>query len=312
MPCTKCFTNHKPLWITIIIICVITAIVVPTTVVLVSKNNNQTNQGNSTMAYGQNATSPDIVPTPVLIPTNLTKNSLTLKDEWVDPESWNILKYSYGKDNWNTLDNTTFSITYPEKSFNPSSPTPGGFLFYVQPPVFPTQEVYLSYSVKFGIDNDFEWVKGGMLPGVWIGQMGAYDGNKLPDGSSSRTMWRSKGEAEAYLYIGSQIKEFYQLQGYRYNDMYGESVERGFSKFKSGEWNTVIMHIKLNNIGQNDGILELTVNENTFTFTKMNWRDNSTETINGIMMNSFFGGSDVTWATPIEQKIYFRDFVVYT
>ncbi len=30
--------------------------------------------------------------------------------------------------------------------------------------------------------------------------------------------------------------------------------------------------------------------------------------INGLMMHTFFGGNDITWATPVEQSIMFKDF----
>jgi hypothetical protein len=310
--------HKKYIWISFITIVVICAIVIPTTIVLTSKNNTSNNtvskndtSNNSTNPYSL----PLNIPHNLTNPTNFTQNTLLLQDNWVDNTSWNITKYYYGKNNWNNTDNNTFSVTFTKNSVNPSSANPGGFLFYAQPSIFPTEEVYLSYSVKFGDNSDFEWVKGGLLPGLWIGQLGAYDGNQISNGASYRIMWRTGGQAEAYLYVDSQVNEYYELYGYFLNTIddkiYGESVGRGFATFKSGEWNTISMHLKLNDIGKNNGILELSINQNTFKFSKMNWRDNN-ETINGIMMNSFFGGSDLSWATPIQQNIYFNNFTIYT
>lgn len=255
---------------------------------------------------------PNVESVPMQIPANMTlqKLMLSLGNPFGNNDTWAITKYYYGQENVETIDNETFRVKFKQGSFNPSSPVPGGFLFYATPSSFPAQEVYFKYSVNFG--ENFDWVKGGMLPGLWIGQMGAYDGNHLTNGSSLRTMWRGKGQAEAYMYVGDQVPDFYKLPGFVSNAMYGESVGRGFSSFKQGVWNNITMHVKLNTVGQSDGVLQLAVNDKTFVFDKMIWRTEENTTINGLMMNSFFGGSDVTWATPFEQAVLFSKFEIFT
>lgn len=59
---------------------------------------------------------------------------------------------------------------YPEGSINPKADIPGGFGFYLSgPPSFARQleegakEVLMSYRMMLG--EDWEWVKGGKLPG---------------------------------------------------------------------------------------------------------------------------------------------------
>jgi hypothetical protein len=314
MAFVECYKKHYIVYSLLIGLIIAAAVVVPTTVLLVKDKDNNDKSFK---------TDPNINNTSIDIPQNLNVTTLTIVDDPSNLSSWNIVKYVYGDDNWNAINNDTAQVVYPEKSANPSSDSRGGFNFYVSPLVtFPAEEVYLSYQVKFAVDDhqhrklltneDFDWVKGGMLPGLWIGKMGALDANHIEDGSSTRIMWRKNGLAEAYLYVNTQLPEFYQLPGYFNNKPHGESMYRGFSKFVANVWNTVILRIKLNTVGENNGILQLSINNKTLTYDKMNWRNNENTTINGILMHSFFGGSDNTWATPKQQKVLFSKFAVFS
>lgn len=305
-------TKHKVIIGTLVCIVVISAVVIPTTIVLVNRNND-------------NKKNDAITKTPIRIPDNATTRTLTMINDLSNLSSWNVVRYVYGKNNWMSVDNETVKVVYPANSVNPSlSEKRGGFIFYVSPnETFPTDEIYLSYNVMFEIPkknhrkllqeyNDFLWVRGGMLPGLWIGKMGAQDSNHLDDGSSYRVMWRKNGVAEAYLYVPRQDSSYYNLPGYVDNKPFGESLFRGFSRFVAGQWNTIIMRIKLNDVGKNNGVLQLSINDKTMTFDKMVWRNTETIQISGITMHSFFGGSDETWATPVEQNIYFSKFTLST
>jgi hypothetical protein len=314
MAFVECYKKHSIVYSLLIGLIIAAAVVVPTTVILLKDKDNKTKT---------NHIDTNITDKPIDIPQNISYTRLNVNDDFSNSSSWNVVKYVYGKNNWNGEDNETAKVVYPSKSVNPSSDSPkGGFNFYLSPKeAFPAQEVYLSYKVKFIADdslnrkmlstNDFDWVKGGMLPGLWIGRMGAQDSNHLEDGASARVMWRQNGLAEAYLYVNQQQQEFYQLPGYFNNQPYGESMYRGFTKFVSGDWNTVVLRIKLNTVSQNDGILQISINNRTLTYDKMNWRSNDAVTINGVLMHSFFGGSDDSWATPKEQKVFFSNFTVY-
>lgn len=295
----------------VILLFVSAAIVVPIVVVKeTQKNKNNDDEYTS----GTNGS--------IIVPSNFTNNvtsnntmGISVESNWIN-DNWNMSLYLYGKENFLAIDNDTFRVTYVAKSGNPSAYDTygginGGILFYATPSVFPTEEVYLSYQVKFGDNQNFNWVKGGMLPGVWIGQRGAYDGKKPDNGSSARIMWRTNGMAEAYLYVDPQDEDFEMLPGYADNTPFGQSIYRGFGRFNSGQWNQVTMHIRLNTVNMNDGLLSLSVNNRVFSYTKMNWRKRENEKINGIMVNSFFGGSDISWTTPTDQYIYFKNMTVY-
>lgn len=309
MTCTECYKKHSIVYSILIVLFVTAAVVVPTTVLLVRDRNN--NKDVIKINYN-----------PIIIPDNTTASMLSITNDLSNLSSWNVVKYVYGKENWNVVDNETVQVVYQENSVNPSSSKPGGFVFYVSPKdKFPTEEVYLSYKVMFPnqqsgrkllASNSFDWVKGGMLPGLWIGKMGAQDSNHMDDGASCRIMWRSKGAAEAYLYVPQQSPEFYNQPGYFDNEPYGYSLYRGFNTFVPNEWNDVVMRIKLNTVGQSDGILQVSINNKTMSYDKMVWRKNETMLINGITMHSFFGGSDDSWATPVQQNIYFSKFTLYS
>ena len=66
--------------------------------------------------------------------------------------------------------NAAWEAFYPRGSVNPTNPIPGGFGFYLSgSPAFRTglktaNEVLFSYSVMF--DEDWDFVKGGKLPGI--------------------------------------------------------------------------------------------------------------------------------------------------
>ena len=73
-------------------------------------------------------------------------------------------------DDGSAAPNSAWEAFYPKGSINPKNSIPGGFGFYlVGPPKFQASlktanEVLFSYSVMF--DQDWDFVKGGKLPGV--------------------------------------------------------------------------------------------------------------------------------------------------
>ena len=73
-------------------------------------------------------------------------------------------------DDGSAAPNAAWEALYPKGSINPKNSIPGGFGFYLSgPPRFQAglktaNEVLLSYSVMF--DKDWDFVKGGKLPGI--------------------------------------------------------------------------------------------------------------------------------------------------
>jgi hypothetical protein len=65
---------------------------------------------------------------------------------------------------------SAWEAVYPKGSINPSAPIPGGFGFYLSGPTMfakrleTASEVIFSYRMM--LQDGWEWVKGGKLPGV--------------------------------------------------------------------------------------------------------------------------------------------------
>ena len=89
-------------------------------------------------------------------------------------------------------------VFYPKGSVNPKSKPQGGSQFYVVPlDLRHACSVMFAYSVFF--PSDFEWVKGGKLPGLYGGRTGCSGGHATDDCFSTRMMWRKGGASELYL-----------------------------------------------------------------------------------------------------------------
>lgn len=98
---------------------------------------------------------------------------------------------------WST-DENTMQVKFPAGSVNPSNTPRGGADFYAAPlDLSKASNVTLEYSVFF--PHDFDFVKGGKLPGLYGGHEGCSGGDDASDCWSTRMMWRKDGAGELYL-----------------------------------------------------------------------------------------------------------------
>lgn len=89
---------------------------------------------------------------------------------------------------------------------------------------------------------------------------------------------------------------------------YGNSVGRGAFTFVPGVRSTVAQRVKLNDAGQANGELELFFNgQSVINVSGVIIRDTDEGRIRGVQFQTFFGGSDATWATPTDVDSYFSD-----
>lgn len=101
---------------------------------------------------------------------------------------------------------TVLRVTYPAGSFSHNT---GGAQFYsLFNSATPFQTMMLEYEVAF--DQNFDFVKGGKLPGLRGGSPNGCSGGNFPDGLtcfSARLMWRQNGngEGEPQLYTTSWL-----------------------------------------------------------------------------------------------------------
>ncbi|KAI8338018.1 hypothetical protein BC941DRAFT_424365 [Chlamydoabsidia padenii] len=202
-------------------------------------------------------------------------------------------------------------VTYPAHSMNPAASPQGGIGFYARPIKLshPPSSLELSYKVFF--PKNFDFVKGGKLPGLFGGHKECSDGSNSPTCFSTRFMWRENGKGEVYAYIPPklQIKNICKENKNVCNSDYGYSLGRGSWTFKTNAWNPVHQVVKLNTVGKQDGQITVFVNgKQVYHQSNLVFRTKSTKKTFGIVFDTFFGGSSPEFKTPKTQKSYFKEF----
>lgn len=169
-------------------------------------------------------------------------------------------------------------------------------------------EMYMSYWVKF--DQNFDFVKGGKLPGL----AGSTDFPYGDNGFTTRLMWREGGKLEFYLH------------GYEVNNSSGAEPYRllwdtaGYhAKVTPGQWHHIEIRQKLNTPGQRNGILQgwldgqLVCNDSDNSGVRGAGHSNTK--INHLYFSTFFGGSSAPesqWQPKTDVFASFDDFIVST
>jgi hypothetical protein len=172
----------------------------------------------------------------------------------------------------------------------------GGMQVYLRLPDEPVDVLDMQYQVRFPADFDF--VKGGKLPGLYGGTVTG--GQEIPDGTngfSTRYMWRAGGEGEVYAYLPTSQE-------------HGTSLGRGCWSFPAGRWTTIQQRVRLNTPGETDG--EVTVwqdGRQVLSQGGLEFRTTDALRIDGLFFSTFFGGGDTSWATPVDQ---YADFAAFT
>lgn len=170
-----------------------------------------------------------------------------------------------------------YTVSYPKGSRNPQGKIVGGFGAY-----HPCEFKEVAYTVTF--PDNFDWVKGGKLHGIYFGQGGS-GGKKVSKGSGSvRLMWRANGAAEVYVYREGQKQK------------YGESIKFK-QKFSKGKPNTVLISVTPESVQCALNAEHLTIPG----FGKMG---------TGVFYSTFFGGSSKKWEASKDEKVVFTHCVV--
>ncbi|KAF9371645.1 hypothetical protein CPB97_001818 [Podila verticillata] len=189
----------------------------------------------------------------------------------------------------------------------------GGAQFYAAP--FGQQQfskMMVSYDVAF--PNGFIWQNGGKLPGVYGGA--PYDGcsgGAQATGTNCvtmRVMWRGSGAGEVYAYVPvDDNSKFCESSDVLCNDVYGKSIGRGLIYFRPGQWTHLDMIMTLNEpAGSQNGQLQVYMNGyQVITMNNIPYRTTGMVGFQGLMFSSFFGGSDPSYATPVDTNIFFKN-----
>jgi hypothetical protein len=215
---------------------------------------------------------------------------------------------------------------YPKGSYTFGHQPEGGLSFYSPGPanvdLTTAKEVTLGYSVMF--DKNFQFNKGGKLPGLYGGDdaetaVSCSGGRRSTACFSARFMWRAEGNGEFYTYLPPYTNPQFAANEKVCtvkpesicNPTYGASVGRGAFKFETGVWNHISERVRLNDAGQANGELELFFNgQSVINVSGLMLRDNDDGRIYGIQMQTFFGGSESSFASPVDTNSYFSDFSV--
>lgn len=163
------------------------------------------------------------------------------------------------------------------------------------------ERLNLTYSVRF--PQSFSFVKGGKLPGFYGGEV--YSGQRPPDGTngfSTRYMWNRDGRGSAYVYSP-------EIGGHSFD--HGIHYGLGNWSFVKGEWLDMRQQVRLNEPGQDDGRIQVWMNDQEVLHQRgMRYRGVENLEFGGVFFSTFFGGSDSTWATPVNMHLDFANFQV--
>ncbi|KAF9222314.1 polysaccharide lyase family 14 protein [Gyrodon lividus] len=212
---------------------------------------------------------------------------------------------------------------YFRGSCSPKTEIPGGLGFYLAGPKDiakalegGAKEVIFSYRMM--LEKDWEWVKGGKLPGMYggIGDL-AYrcSGGRQYERCKCfnvRLMWRQGGQGEVYAYLPLNDTNKKALlavpPGGQTNSDYGVSTGRGSWTFEPGVWTTIAERVRLNDVGKANGELQLWINGICVIHAKgLSFREEEASHIKGMHFQTFFGGHTPDWASPKDQRAWFAD-----
>jgi hypothetical protein len=213
-----------------------------------------------------------------------------------------------------------------------------GTIFANPDNLFPATRATLIFKVRF--PTSFDFVRGGKLMGLSLGTVPgghATGGAWKPKGGSVRLTWKpsdtTPGSAviKGYVYHAvtrapgrSAPQTAYDRQGVQTrrvmdvaksekkgNDVwYSRGAKISVSK---GTWHELALTVVLNTPGRADGVLEIrcTPENGTSVVASVNdfyFRDTGDVLLQEVMLMSFFGGSDQSYAPPRTMAADFKDF----
>jgi hypothetical protein len=169
------------------------------------------------------------------------------------------------------------------------------------------QKCTVEYQVMF--PKDFDFVKGGKLPGL---SGGTSPGNgKESDGSdgfSARIMWREQGEIFQYMYWMERAEDKHWGDDLPWVDINGD--QKPF-RFIPGEWHTLKTEITMNTPGERNGNITSWFDGKLALSSAGAFRaEGATFGIDNFNFTTFFGGNTPDWAPSKDEVAYFADFKI--
>lgn len=158
-------------------------------------------------------------------------------------------------------------------------------------PIGRREAAELRYRARFS--PDFDFVKGGKLPGLCGGPENVSGGRPAngTNGFSARLMWRKEGRGEAYVYHKNQTSD--------YGDSFPFPPE---FRFPTGAPFEVRLVTFMNTPGQRDGALKVWITlpgqpmQLLVDRADLEWRSQHTFGVDGLYFETFHGGGDSSWS----------------
>ena len=165
------------------------------------------------------------------------------------------------------------------------------------------EELYVSYWVKFA--KNFDFVRGGKLPGLTGGQIEAYKRPSGYDFFMALHMFQPEGKGLQYIYHMDQPNLM--------ADSVKFDVGVDHRYFIPGKWHKLETRVKLNTPGLSNGLVQ-TWFDGELAADRQNLRFRNTDSlkIDRLVFATFFGGSNSSWATSKTEYAYFDNVVVAT
>lgn len=192
-------------------------------------------------------------------------------------------------------------VFYPEGSYDPGSmirqkKPVGGAVFLSENPKGPTDCIYLHY--KFLLAENFNFQKGGKLPGIYGGQ--PMSGGRKADGYNGFTVritWDSNGHGSLYLYTPQNTSKF------------GSQLDSKKWQLNRFDANEITLLVKLNDTNEENGQIKVWHDKHLVSeLNNIILRKTDSLKIEGMVFSSFFGGSNESYSTPNSTHIDFYDF----
>lgn len=166
-------------------------------------------------------------------------------------------------------------------------------------------ELYSAYWLRFS--NNFSWGssnEGGKLPGLSGGALcsGCITCTGT-NGFTARLMWRPGGRGVIYLYHMDKTTSCAP-------DIILRNPDNSTFMFQKGVWYRIVQRVKINNVGQSNGEVEVFINgERARLVTGLRFVTNSDQ-VNTFYFATFHGGSDATWAPTVTCHAWFDDIII--
>lgn len=160
----------------------------------------------------------------------------------------------------------------------------------------PRRSYQCSYHVRF--PQQFDFAKGGKLPGLAGGTATAGLDRPSGDGWTARYMWREHGKLVLYLY--------HMDQKHRQGDDIALSV-----RAEPGKWMQLKQSVTVNDPDKSNGRIRVWVNGRMVLDRKdLRLRSEEKALVNKFYFSTFFGGKGKEWAPKKDMSIDFADIIV--